>query len=96
MTFVDCRFCYLAIGVDNEGPPKDNRVTLFNCYFGGNTADFGGDGAAQRDEINWKGTDTVTLAGSETNHGMVDPAGGDYNLDADEAANYSFAVELEP
>lgn len=69
------------------------RVQVIGCYFGNNATDIT---ASRYDIIPIDGsTAHVTFAGSETDHGYVDPANHDFNLDATKAANTrSIAVEL--
>jgi len=58
-------------------------------YFGGNNG--------VGDDIDGMYADVVgnTFDGSETDHGYVDSASDDYNLDSDEAAGYAVAIDLD-
>lgn len=88
-----CRFCYLGTGIDLDATLS--RVELFYCYFGGNTADIGGAGATHYDIVPHDGASTVTLAGSDTLHGFIAPATGDFNLDPDTATYYNQALVID-
>lgn len=70
----------------------NTRATLFGSYFGNNTTDVT---ASRYDSVLVNGVDLLTLGGTDTDHGYVNSAGGDFNLDADTATGYSIAVPLD-
>jgi len=88
-----CRFCWLATGVEITTAARPN---FLYCYFGGNTADIGGAGAAQYDIVSIDGVSTLMLDADEagSNYGFEDPDNGDYNL-ATGATYRSVALELD-
>lgn len=69
-----CRFTNCTTGLNISS----GFATLFNCYFQSNTTAISGTYV----DVDVNGVSTNTLAGSDTDYGYVNSAGGDFNLAA--------------
>jgi hypothetical protein len=72
----------------------NNIVQAAWTYFGGNK----GAGASTVNDVEGQQYNSIvgnTFDGSETDHGYVNPAADDYNLDSDKAAGYSVEIDLD-
>jgi len=93
VAIIGCRFTYLATGIQ-VSDAGDGPVLCHQCYLGGNTADTNVSDADQVQGISIDGSSTLTLAGSDTDQGYVDPDNGDFNL-ASGATYRSVALEID-
>lgn len=85
MQFDGCRFTNQSGAGDIGFYIQANaRARLTNCYFGNNTTDITG---------YYDSFGNLTLGGSDTNHGYVDPASHDFTLRSD-ATGRRYAIPL--
>jgi len=88
-SIVGCRFTNNTAGIDQA---LGFELPIC-CYFGGNTTDIGGTSAKHEVPAIDGDSSHVIFSGTDTGHGYVNAATGDFNL-ADEASLYSEAIAL--